>query len=181
MARRFGRNQRRQLREQVSKLTHEVGDRSSRISQLVREKSADSMRFRRLAANLVDELPEDSALLEELRVELLYSWPPMRGRRAEVRGRGKVRPRDFIKQAAINDETCAIRIIELVTYQLQVSEDLLADRIRFMVVNDKTDAVAYCVDARSFMSRGFTDRMVGEMAERIARELAGYHQKMLHG
>ncbi len=182
MARRYGRNQRRQARETVAQLEHDLQVAGSRYRTAVEKRSADSMRFRRLAANLIDELPENSALLEELSVEMLHSWPPIRNRRAEVGGgRPQVKPREFLKQAAIDNEKCAVRIIELVTYQLQVHKDLLDDRIRFMVVNDKTDAVAYCIDARSFMTRGFSDRMVKELAEQIARELAGVHQKMLHG
>lgn len=132
------------------------------------------MRFRRLASDLIDELPAGSALLEELTVEVLGNWPPMLHRQAMPLQAARPCARAFLKDAAITDLATALKIVDLVTYKLQVDFTPFSDRIRFRVENDKTNDVAYCVDAQYLMQQGFSDRMVREMAQKIAESLASF-------
>lgn len=179
MARRFGRNQRRQLKAELRQAREgELDQRAISEGWIKSATRAEASlaeergRFKHLVSDLVNELPENSALLTPLTQEVLTHWPPMPNRRALAGSRGG--NRELVGHAVRNDLRLAERIVELVTYELQVTPDLLADRLRFHVVQDKGDGSAYCVDGQFFRLHGFSERMVQEMAEKIARDLASY-------
>lgn len=175
MAKRFGRNQRRQMREQVAQLTM---SRDIHVQRVV-EAQGRARQLQHAVRELIDELPENSALLDPLLEEVVRDWPPQVNRREWVEKRGG--RRRVVGDFAMVSPDAAMQLVDLMTYQLQADPDIISQRIRFKVVHDKGPGSAYAVDLDYVRLHGFSERMVQEMAIKIARDLGAHVGKSLRG
>lgn len=165
MARRFGRNQRRQLRTQVARLEHDLQVTGTQYQRT----AAEADKLRRSVAGLMAELPDGSALKAELDEIVVHSGY-MRGMRMAPRP-GGLGPLSRSVQSMPPDRVA--ELVDLMAYRVSCEPDLVSHRLRFRV-DTTDDCAAYMVDRRYFEVHGFSPRMAEEMGAKIAADLARY-------
>lgn len=165
MAKRFGRNQRRKLREEVGRLKHDLVITGTQYQKT----AVEADKLRRSVAALIAELPEGSALKVELDEIAVHSGY-MRGMQMAPRP-GSFGPLSRSVQFMPHEQVA--QLVDLMAYRISCEPDLVSHRLRFRV-DTTDDCAAYMVDREFFRKHGFSPRMVEEMGARIAMDLASY-------
>lgn len=163
MSKRFGRNQRRQMREQIAGLAaygREAFDKYERVSREARELRD---RLERWAHDVVQLMGRDSAFNEQIArrgVEDVYA---MGGelRLSPARLLPVTRRPGAMPVAAV--ET----VMRALIWRLNVSRDEFMPKVRIILENRYREPVGYALEP----DHRWTDRDVAYLAEQIARDM----------
>ena len=163
MARRFGRNQRRHMREEIATKNEMLSEALNRSRE--RKLEADELRSRlhRWAEDVAQLMGPDSAFNEQVRrmaVEDVRSFG----------GRLRLNPVDLtriVPRSAPVPMTSVETIISALIWRLHLSRDEFRPMIRVELENRYAEPVGYALAEE----HRWTERDVRYLAERIAREM----------
>lgn len=170
------------MREEVDRLERALDDKATLAETLQEQGDATSRRFRELISDLMDELPEDSALLDPLLEEVTRYWPPnMVNQRV-----AKIGKRGVLSDIARYDTKTSVDMVQMLTYLVDVepiARNALHRRLRvkLSVGKNAEECMAYEVDEQYLRTCGFSNRMVAEIAMKVARELQLYWREKVIG
>ncbi len=170
MARRFGRNQRRQMRQQVQRLEHDLHVTGDRYRRVAADRRDLEVRMRDWADRMLSCLGEESVFHEQLAVRLGNVPQPRHGREL---GRS-LRDRGFIAAGGALGNEVAQQVVETVVFLLEEDEAFsqrAGDRVAYVIQGPRGGA-NMVLDLRTLAMAGFPSHMVAHMAEAVARSLA---------
>lgn len=170
MAKRFGRNQRRKLRQENEAL---AGYLRVAIDRKVAVEEANHALERRLidwADEVLHLCGDCSAYNETLRQMLRLDDRPS----YDVPLLPTSLPSCAVasRHSYLPESTVAMRTIEAFVYTMTMRPEAIPPRLHFALVSKAGPIVAYAVDRQLFLNP--SPRMVGDMALRIARDMAAY-------
>lgn len=168
---RFGRNQRRKLREQVAALEAAGADLARSTKELVVEKRVLQDRLIEWARSIHSQLGPEHPFNEDI-AEMLQGYLP----RLVEFTRFVEQPRASFHQRVGVSLACgsvALRYVNAVTHLVELYPDRVDYTIR-VVLRGPDDASAYLIDLRELQKGRSDPRFVKWIAAEIARKL-GHH------
>lgn len=165
MSARFGRNQRRKMREQVASLTASRDTHVRRTVEAQAETREIASRLHRWAEDIAQLMGPDSAFNEQVRlmgVEDVHSYG----------GRLRLAPVDlarFAPNCASVGIASVSTVIEALIWRLHLSRDEFRPMVRIELVNRYAQPVGYVLP----IGHKWTGRDEEYLARRIAREMTG--------
>lgn len=163
MSKRFGRNQRRHMRERIANLLAAQAEAHDHLRKARDEASELRSRLHRWAEDVAQLMGPDSAFNEQVRrmaVEDVRSFG----------GRLRLSPVDLMQivpRSAPVPVTSVVTIIEALIWRLHLSRDEFRPMVRIELENRYAEPVGYALAE----DHRWTERDVRYLAERIAREM----------
>lgn len=173
MSKRFGRNQRRKMREHVAALTRGIESATMTIAEERRHSSELRARLNIWARDILQLMGRDSAFNEQVRRIMSTHDIASLGGRLQLEspslsfGMGLAKPED------VPTRITTYAVITAAIWRLHLSKDEFSELVRIQLENEQSQPVGYVL---SYNHR-WTDRDVQYIAEGIARELTALLNK----